>query len=80
MILLTLGVLFAQPNDLYWMALNVWNVQKILSTTIINFNVYNVEEEDSTIKLLKLASAQKIWYGIKKNVSNVITLDILTIL
>lgn len=80
MILLTLDVLFAQPSDLYWMALNVWNVQPIPSTIIINFNVYNVEEEDSTIKLLKLANAQKIWYGIKKNVSNVITLDILTIL
>lgn len=42
------------------MALNVWNVQTIPFMIIINFNVYNVEEEDSIIKLLKLVNAQKI--------------------
>lgn len=60
MTLLILSVLIVQPNDLYWMALNVWNVQLIPFTILINFNVYNVEEEDSTIKLLKLVNAQKI--------------------
>lgn len=60
MILLILSVLIVQPNDLYWMAPNVWNVQLTPFTILINFNVYNVEEEDSTIKLLKLVNAQKI--------------------
>lgn len=60
MILSILSVLFAQVNDLYWTTLNVLNVLPTLFMILINSSVFNVEEEDFTIKPLKLANVQKI--------------------
>lgn len=60
MILSILSVLFAQLNDLYWTTVNVLNVLPTLFMILINSSVFNVEEEDFTIKPLKLANVQKI--------------------
>lgn len=60
MILSILSVLFAQVNDLYWTTLNVLNVLPTLFMILINSSVFNAEEEDFTIKPLKLANVQKI--------------------